>query len=292
MPMIGGNMAQRRMFSKKITDTDLFLEMPLSSQALYFHLNMHADDDGFVANAKTIKRMTGASEDDLKILLAKQFIFSFESGVVVIKDWKIHNYIRKDTYNSTIYGDEKQELVEDSNGAYTRRGRVVDEPSPQVRLGKDRLGKDSKDIDVATATPLVQLEKDFEEIWQVYPNKKGKGQAFNHYKAWRKKSVDHTNEYLFNKLDRYKQYIKLNSNWYHPLNGATWFNGRFDDELDLTPKPQNRGYQKNPRKEIIPQWAKGQKAQYDSNHGTNNHISDDDRKRLADRLAKLESKGG
>ncbi|KZU92175.1 prophage protein [Lactiplantibacillus plantarum] len=150
----------------------------------------------------------------------------------------------------------------------------------------------NKKHSAANATPLVQLEKDFEEIWQVYPNKKGKGQAFNHYKAWRKKSVDHTNEYLFNKLDRYKQYIKLNSNWYHPLNGATWFNGRFDDELDLTPKPQNRGYQKNTRKEIIPQWAKDQKAQYDSNHGTNNHISDDDRKRLADRLAKLESKGG
>ncbi|PTM30216.1 helix-turn-helix domain-containing protein [Lactiplantibacillus plantarum] len=150
----------------------------------------------------------------------------------------------------------------------------------------------NKKHSAANATPLVQLEKDFEEIWQVYPNKKGKGQAFNHYKAWRKKSVDHTNEYLFNKLDRYKQYIKLNSNWYHPLNGATWFNGRFDDELDLTPKPQNRGYQKNTRKEIIPQWAKDQKAQYDANHGTNNHISDDDRKRLADRLAKLESKGG
>ncbi|AUI80195.1 DNA replication protein [Lactiplantibacillus pentosus] len=144
-------MAQRRMFSKKITDTDLFLEMPLSSQALYFHLNMHADDDGFVANAKTIKRMTGASEDDLKILLAKQFIFSFESGVVVIKDWKIHNYIRKDTYNSTIYGDEKKKLVEDANGAYTLRGRVVDEPSPQVRLGKDRLGKDSKEHSTADA---------------------------------------------------------------------------------------------------------------------------------------------
>ncbi|WP_438341170.1 replisome organizer [Lactiplantibacillus plantarum] len=152
-------MAQRRMFSKKITDTDLFLEMPLSSQALYFHLNMHADDDGFVANAKTIKRMTGASEDDLKILLAKQFIFSFESGVVVIKDWKIHNYIRKDTYNSTIYGDEKRELVEDGNGAYTRRGRAVDDPSPQVRLGKDRLGKVSKDIDIASATSTPKFSK-------------------------------------------------------------------------------------------------------------------------------------
>lgn len=131
-------MAQRRMFSKKITDTDTFLDMPLSSQALYFHLNMHADDDGFVSNAKTIKRMIGSNDDDLKLLLAKQFIFAFESGVVVIKDWKIHNYIRKDTYNTTIYGNEKEQLEQDENGAYTLRPRSVDEPSPQVRLGKVR----------------------------------------------------------------------------------------------------------------------------------------------------------
>ncbi|NLR08692.1 MULTISPECIES: conserved phage C-terminal domain-containing protein [unclassified Levilactobacillus] len=146
-------MAQRRMFSKKITDTDIFLDMPLSSQALYFHLNMHADDDGFVSNAKTIRRMIGASEDDLKLLLAKQFIFSFESGVVVIKDWKVHNYIRRDTYNVTIYGDEKQRLDEDKNGAYTLRGRPVDESSTQVRLGKDRLGKGSKNHSPADAEP-------------------------------------------------------------------------------------------------------------------------------------------
>lgn len=89
---------------------------------------MHADDDGFVSNAKTIKRMIGSSDDDLKLLLAKQFIFAFESGVVVIKDWKIHNYIRKDTYNTTIYGDEKEQLEQDENGAYTLRPRAVDDP--------------------------------------------------------------------------------------------------------------------------------------------------------------------
>lgn len=135
-------MAQRRMFSKKITDTDMFLDMPLSAQALYFHLNMHADDDGFVDNVKTLKRMIGSSDDDLKLLLTKQFIFAFESGVVVIKDWKIHNYIRKDTYNPTIYGDEKSQLDEDNNQSYTFRRRAVDDSATQVRLGKDRLGKD------------------------------------------------------------------------------------------------------------------------------------------------------
>lgn len=139
-------MANRRMFSKKITETDLFLDMPMSAQCLYFHLNMSADDDGFIGNAKTIRRMIGASEDDLKLLFAKEFLIPFENGVVVIKDWKIHNYIRKDTYNRTMYTEEKKLLDEDDNGAYTFRGRDVDGSSPQVRLGKDRLGKGSKDI--------------------------------------------------------------------------------------------------------------------------------------------------
>lgn len=215
------------MFSKKITDTDTFLDMPLSSQALYFHLNMHADDDGFVSNAKTIKRMIGSSDDDLKLLLAKQFIFAFESGVVVIKDWKIHNYIRKDTYSKTIYSDEKEQLEQDSNGSYTLRPRDVDEPLTQVRLGKDRLGKDINNSSSDDEQP--DFEQEFEAVWKEYPNKTGKKQAFNHYKAWRQKSVNNTNEYLLNRLALYKQDLAINT-WKRPMNGSTWFNGRFDDE--------------------------------------------------------------
>lgn len=165
-------MAQRRMFSKKITDTDIFLDMPLSSQALYFHLNMHADDDGFVSNAKTVKRMIGSSDDDLKLLLTKNFIFAFESGVVVIKDWKIHNYIRKDTYNTTIYGDEKEQLSQDENGSYTISPRAVDEPSPQVRLGKVRLGKDSNIYSSSNDEPHIDLET-FKEIISYLNEKAG-----------------------------------------------------------------------------------------------------------------------
>ena len=165
-------MAQRRMFSKKITDTDIFLDMPLSSQALYFHLDMHADDDGFVSNAKTVKRMIGSSDDDLKLLLTKNFIFAFESGVVVIKDWKIHNYIRKDTYNTTIYGDEKEQLAQDENGSYTLSPRAVDEPSPQVRLGKDRLGKDSNIYSSSNDEPHIDL-KTFKEIISYLNEKAG-----------------------------------------------------------------------------------------------------------------------
>lgn len=147
-------MAQRRMFNKKITETDLFLDMPMSAQCLYFHLNMSADDDGFIGNVKTVKRMIGASDDDLKLLMAKEFIIPFESGVVVIKDWKIHNYIRSDRYAETVYLEEKKQLSVSDNGRYTNGIQnvipndipKVDEWDTQVRLGKDRLGKGNKEI--------------------------------------------------------------------------------------------------------------------------------------------------
>ena len=112
-------MADRRMFAKTIIDSDAFLDMPLSSQALYFHLSMRADDEGFINNPKKIQRMIGASEDDLKVLIAKSFIIPFESGIVVIKHWKIHNYIRGDRLKNTVYEEEKNLLEVKDNGAYT-----------------------------------------------------------------------------------------------------------------------------------------------------------------------------
>lgn len=107
------------MFSQQITDSDSFLDMPLSAQALYFHLGMTADDDGFVNNPKRIQRIIGANEDDLKLLIAKKFIIAFESGVVVIKHWKINNAIRSDRYTPTVYTEEKAMLTEKPNKAYT-----------------------------------------------------------------------------------------------------------------------------------------------------------------------------
>ena len=89
-------MAERRMFTQKITESDAFLDMPLSTQALYFHLCMNADDDGFVKNPKRIARMMGAGDDDMKLLIAKAFVIAYESGVIVIKHWRMHNLIRKD----------------------------------------------------------------------------------------------------------------------------------------------------------------------------------------------------
>lgn len=137
-------MAERRMFAKTIIDSDAFLDMPLSTQALYFHLSMRADDDGFVNNPKKIQRVLGASEDDLKVLIAKRFIIPFESGIVVIKHWKIHNYIQKDRYKETAYKEEKALLTEKLNHAYTIDTDCVHDVSKvdtQDRLGKDRIGK-------------------------------------------------------------------------------------------------------------------------------------------------------
>ena len=102
-------MAQRRMFSAQIVTSDEFLEMPLTSQALYFHLGMSADDDGFVSPRK-ILRMTGAGEDDLKVLMSKNFVIPFNSGVIVITHWKQNNYLRNDRYTPTIYKDEMNRL--------------------------------------------------------------------------------------------------------------------------------------------------------------------------------------
>ena len=113
-------MAEKRMFTKQVTDTDAFQEMPLSTQALYFHLNMHADDDGFVKNPKKITRMIGAAEDDLRLLIAKRFVIAFDaSGILVIKHWRMHNTLRADRYHPTEYVEELRMLGLKSNKSYT-----------------------------------------------------------------------------------------------------------------------------------------------------------------------------
>lgn len=150
-------MAQRRMFAKTIIDSDAFLDMPLSTQALYFHLAMRADDDGFINNPKRIQKTVNCSDDDLKLLFMKNFIIPFESGICVIKHWRIHNYIQKDRYKETLYKDEKLLLGIKENGSYTRIETAnllgskeciqsVSETDTQVRLGKVRLDKDSIEL--------------------------------------------------------------------------------------------------------------------------------------------------
>ena len=130
-------MAKRRMFSLDVVDTDAFLDLPCSSQALYFHLGMRADDDGFVASPKRITAIVGSSLEDLKLLVAKGFIIPFESGVCVIRDWKLNNFIRSDRYTPTIYQAEKAQLAAPEIG--------IPNVIPLVSTGKDRLGKDRID---------------------------------------------------------------------------------------------------------------------------------------------------
>lgn len=146
-------MAERRMFAKKITESDAFLDMPSSTQMLYFHLSMNADDDGFVNNPKKIQRMCGASDDDFKLLIAKRFVILFESGVIVIKHWKMHNYIQSDRYRPTDYVEEKSMLGLKKNKSYTLDENKMDTKCIQdvsvgkVSKGKDSIGKD-KDIEI------------------------------------------------------------------------------------------------------------------------------------------------
>lgn len=157
-------MAERRMFAKTIIDSDAFLEMPISSQCLYFHLSMRADDEGFINKPKTIMRMIGAKDDDMNVLITRKFIIPFESGVVVIKHWKIHNYIRGDRLHETKCIEEKSELTLDVNNAYevcqSSDRQLTDSCHTEVRLGKDRLGKDRLD--------KKERKTEFDDIIQNY----------------------------------------------------------------------------------------------------------------------------
>lgn len=147
-------MAERRMMSKSIIKSDTFLDMPATTQNLYFHMLLDADDDGFINAPKSIMRMIGAKEDDMKVLTAKQFVIPFESGVVVIKDWKIHNYIQNDRYKPSAL-PERDLINIQKDKSYTLKVDVSDMDTKciqdvsigkdrlgKVRLGKDRIGKD------------------------------------------------------------------------------------------------------------------------------------------------------
>lgn len=159
-------MADRRMFSKKIIDSDAFLELPLSTQCLYFHLAMRADDDGFLNNAKKIMKIIGAAQEDYEQLVQGRFVIQFDDGICVIKHWRIHNYLRSDRYKGTQYTEEKSRLYLKENGAYTLNKEkavtslstigipdgnqmdtagipLVTKRLTQDRIGKDRIGKDS-----------------------------------------------------------------------------------------------------------------------------------------------------
>ena len=155
-------MAKKRMISPEIIDSDLFLEMPQSSRLLYYDLNIRADDDGFVGNPRKIMKSIGCSEDDVRVLISKQFILPFDSGVIVIRHWKLHNYIRKDRYTPTIYTNERKQLNLEDNGAYIlchTNGIPDDIPmvdTEQSRIEQNRTEKSSTAVeDVNTIDSII-----------------------------------------------------------------------------------------------------------------------------------------
>lgn len=236
-------MAQRRMFSKKIVETDVFMEMSPTAKLLYFYLNMSADDDGFVGNPKTIKLISGATDDDLKILIAKQFIIPFDSGVIVIKDWKIHNYIQKDRYNQTQYLDEKKQLLVEENGSYTKCIQDVSNLDTQDRLGKDRLGKDNNNMSDKSDEVIP-----YSEIISYLNEKTGRG--FRNVDANKKLIKARWNEGF--KVEDFKTVIdNMVTNWSGKIfNGVpaenylqpkTLFSNKFDNYLNQKPitRPQD-----------------------------------------------------
>lgn len=259
-------MAQRRMFSKKIVETDVFMEMSPTAKLLYFYLNMSADDDGFVGNPKTIKLISGATDDDLKILIAKQFIIPFDSGVIVIKDWKIHNYIQKDRYNQTQYLDEKKQLLVEENGSYTKCIQDVSKLDTQVRLGKDRLGKDNNNMsdksdDVIPYSEIISYlnEKTGRSFRNVDANKKlikarwNEGFKVEDFKTVIDNMVINWSGKLFNEVPA--------ENYLQP---KTLFSNKFDSYLNQIPVVKS--------KKSIPEWSQGdQKTEY---------MTDEDRKKF------------
>lgn len=158
-------MAERRMFAKTIVTSDAFLDMPATTRCLYFLLGMVADDDGFVNNPRSIMRQSGSTVDDMNLLIAKRFILTFQSGVVVIKHWCIHNTIQKDRYKETKYLEEKSTLKLDGNKAYTEAEsdvypeciQDVSIVDTQVRLGKDKLSKDRVGEDRVEDVPDINV---------------------------------------------------------------------------------------------------------------------------------------
>lgn len=253
-------MANKRMFAKTIIDSDAFLDMPLSTQSLYFHLSMRADDDGFVNNPKKISRMIGCGEDDLKLLIGKRFLLYFDSGVVVIKHWLIHNTLRKDRHTPTNYQDELKQLTQKENGSYRKDDNTNvlstkdvtpkndsnhlettwqpdgNQMATQYSIDKISIDKISKDNNVQDNSPSKMSESDlvndFESTWKEYPNKKGKSKAFTSYKKAIKDGVD--NQTIINGISAYKKEIEIKrTSPEYIAHGSTWFsNKRWEDDYE------------------------------------------------------------
>lgn len=203
-------MAERRMFAKSIIGSARFLRMPSSSRLLYYDLGMYSDDDGIV-EAFSVMRQTGATEDDLRVLISKGFIRVLNEDLVsLITDWKTNNFIRSDRYHPSIYKDLLLQITD----GIPSDNQMATNGIP--RLGKDRLDKD-KLIDIAL------IREEFDYLWSIYPKKQGKQNAFKAYKKARKDGV--TYEEVKQGLDAYSNYVKGKDTQYIKM-GSTFFSQR------------------------------------------------------------------
>lgn len=216
-------MSNKRMFSTQMVDSDAFLEMPLSSQALYFHLGMRADDDGFLNNPIKIQRSISASSDDMKVLIAKKFIIAFESGIIVIKHWKINNSLRADRYKPTIYQLEFSQLTLNENGAYslsTTCKPLVNQVSTVGMLSIDKVSIDKSRED----KNYISFKDDdilFEEVWISFGKYGNKKIAVEY---WKKLTLEEKQS-VKARIPVYKAYLartgfsqKMLEGWINPKN--------------------------------------------------------------------------
>lgn len=186
-------MANRRMFSLDVIDTDKFLDMPATSQNLYFHLGLRADDDGFVSSPKKITKLVNCGSDDLNVLISRGFVIPFDDGIMVITHWKQNNYIQADRYKRTLYQEQLSQLTV-NNGVYELdTGRIHDvskmEAQVSIELDNNILCSPGAEPDKTgdNNSDLEQLKTDFEKIYAIYPKKRGRSKAFEYYCAYVKK---------------------------------------------------------------------------------------------------------
>ena len=239
-------MAERRMFAKSIVLSDAFLDMPMSARCLYFTLGMLADDDGFVGSPKAIMRQCGASNDDMNILLSKRYVLGFESGVIVIKHWRMNNYLQNDRHKSTTYIEELEMLSIDEKGAYTDSKKPciqnVSKLYTQDSIGKDSIGKNNIYI------PEVDPEEDpvkeskselYKRIINYLNEKTGK-----HFRVGNEvtRLIDARLNAKASEQDFYTVIDNMCSKWLDDekmneyLRPITLFGSKFDSYLNTTPR--------------------------------------------------------
>ena len=232
-------MAEKRMFAKSIVFQDDFLDMPMSSRCLYFSLSMVADDDGFVDSYRSVMRQIGATVDDLRILLAKRYIIAFDTGVIVIRHWRINNYLRSDRYRETQYQDEMASLTISKTGEYVPSNALcttvnsgntngIPDGIPTVCVEENSTVKNSIEENIPQSQDAL-----FDKFWEVYPKRKCKGDAKKAFtKAIKEKGV--TIEILIDAIEAQKKTTmwQKEKGAYIPY-PATWLNGRrWEDEIN------------------------------------------------------------